>query len=78
MPGHDRINQMSADPMHTVVDVLDNIIKLQVGETDNEKVCNAEEALGRFQDTYGCRHRHNQRKDPAQHMELTCHQHLGG
>ena len=42
LPGHDRPGQTSPDPMHTVKDVIENVVKFLSGRTDSAKVRNQE------------------------------------
>lgn len=48
LPNHDHINQSVPDSMHTIKDVVENIVHLITGRKDSEKVRQAEIAYGRF------------------------------
>lgn len=52
LPDHDRPSQMSPDGMHTLADVVSNILQLISGKSDGHKVRKCEESYGRFPQTW--------------------------
>ncbi|CAG2228214.1 unnamed protein product [Mytilus edulis] len=52
LPYFDRLKQMQTDGMHTISDVISNILDLISGKTDTIKVRNCEKQYQRFEETW--------------------------
>lgn len=48
LPYHNRMQQMSADGMHTIADFISNVMDMLVGKCNEEKVKSCEKAFQRF------------------------------
>ncbi|XP_052097487.1 uncharacterized protein LOC127732488 [Mytilus californianus] len=52
LPYHNRKEQMQPDGMHTIADVIGNVLGMVTGKDDNKKVRNGEEDFNRFKETW--------------------------
>ena len=52
LPYFDRVTQMQPDGMHTIADVISNILDLITGKSDGPKVRQCEKDYNRFKDTW--------------------------
>ena len=52
LPYHYRRDQMQPDGMHTIADIIGNVLSMISGKDDGKKVRDCEEEMGRFPDTW--------------------------